>query len=189
MRRLDPSFAIMIMIMNWKGVLLSVSLCLMLFLTSELDRGTEVETTEGSSSLVAPDQLEARLMSCCWWCCQGAPSAWRTTILGIIIIIIIIIIILGGRLVKEGMVRELGHEETSSSSGLLTGLSDGGQTEVGATVERETFETLAAGETAPGLASATAIKTTILFGHISERLLFLKSSETGAGGAQGMMSS
>lgn len=93
-----------------------LSLSLMPFLlTSELDRGTEVETTEGSSTLVAPDQLEARLMSCCW-CCQGVPSGWRTTILGIIIIIII----LRGRLVKERMIRELGHE--TSSSGLLTGL-------------------------------------------------------------------
>jgi hypothetical protein len=57
MFRLNPSFAVDI---NIKPVLL--------VLASELDRGAEVESSEGSSrtTLIAPDQLEARLMR---WCC------------------------------------------------------------------------------------------------------------------------
>jgi hypothetical protein len=97
------------------------------------------------------------------------------------------------RLVKEGVIRQLGHDE-AITGGLLARLQDRGQTQVGATIQGQTLGTLIAGETA-GFTSAaaattttTTIETAILLGHIGEHLLFLKPSETGATGAQGMMS-
>lgn len=149
---------------------------LLVLLLLELDRGAEVEATEGSSpELVAPDELEARVLLG-----QRVPGAWRAA---------------GGLgdgrrtgrgalAVEEGVVvGELGQQ--AEAGGLLAG-GQRGQTEVGAAVEGEAFDALAAGEAAAGLAAA-AIESAVLLGHVGQHLLLLQSGEPRTTGTERVM--